>query len=159
VAPADATTWFVVDGPNGPLLTRNGGFTLNDLNQLITRSGLVVRGQAGRITIPPQTATVNFGTEGAVIADGVIIDNLLLASIQNPTSMIRVGDTLFQGPTPNGPPIPGSVRVVQGLLEQPNQNVVVDMVGMLQGLRHYEAAQRSLRSLSEALALNTRPQA
>jgi flagellar basal-body rod protein FlgG len=157
LACGDATTWFVVDGPNGPLLTRNGRFTLNNLGQLITRSGLVVRGQAGQVTIPQQTATVNIGPEGAVIADGVTIDSLLLANVQNPTSMIRVGDTLFQGPTPNGPPIPGTVNVQQGFIEEPNSNVVVDMVSMLQGLRHYEAAERAQRSLSEALALRTRP--
>jgi flagellar basal body rod protein FlgG len=159
VAPADGTTWFVVDGPNGPMLTRNGSFTLNDLNQVITRSGLAVRGGAGRITIPPTASSVVIGPEGTISADGVPIDTLLLASIQNPTTLVRVGDTLFQGPTPSGPPIPGTVRVQQGYLEQPNQNVVVDMVGMLHGLRHYEAAQRALRALDEAVAQNTRPQA
>jgi flagellar basal-body rod protein FlgG len=158
VAPADATTWFVVDGPNGPLLTRNGAFTLDDRGQLITRSGLLVRGQAGRVVIPQSASSITIGTEGAVIADGVTIDNLLLANVPNPTTMIRVGDTLFQGPVPNGPPIPGTVRVVQGFLEQDNQQLVTDMVNMVQGMRHYEAAQRALRALSDSVALNTRPQ-
>src|SRR5581483_2020526 len=141
------------------LLTRNGQFALDDRNRLITRSGLLVRGQAGQILVPPQTTTLNIGPEGRVVADGVGIDTLLLANVGNPTSMIRVGDTLFQGPVPNGPPLPGTVHVQQGYIEQPNQNVVYDMVGMINGLRHYEAAQRSLRALSEAVALQTRPQA
>jgi flagellar basal body rod protein FlgG len=157
VAPGDASTWFVVDGPNGPLLTRNGSFTLDDRGQLITRSGLLVRGQAGRIVIPPQTASLNIGPEGAIIADGVNIDNLLLANVQNPTTMIRVGDTLFQGPVPTGPPVPRTTLVYQGYLEQDNQALVNDMVLMINGMRHYEAAQRALRSLSESVALNTRP--
>ena len=54
---------------------------------------------------------------------------------------------------------PGTVHVQQGYLEQPNQNIVHDMVDMLNGMRHYEAAQRALRSLSDSIALNTRPQA
>jgi flagellar basal-body rod protein FlgG len=159
VAAGDSTTFFVVDGPNGPLLTRNGTFTLDDRSQMVTRSGYLVRGQAGRIVIPPETATLTIGPEGAVVADGVQIDTILLANVSNPTSMVRVGDTLFQGPVPNGPPIPGTVRIQQGYTEQPNQQVVQDMVSMLNGLRHYEAGERSIRSLSEALALNTRPQA
>jgi len=163
LAATDNSTWFVVDGPNGPLLTRNGQFTLDDRNRIITRSGLLVRGSAGQILVPPSATNINIGPEGLVAAtiDGqpVVIDTLLLANVGNPTSMIRVGDTLFQGPVPNGPPLPGTGHIQQGYLEQPNQQVVTDMVGMLNGLRHYEAAQRALRSLSEALALSTRPQA
>jgi flagellar basal body rod protein FlgG len=159
VAATDQTTWFVVDGPNGPLLTRNGQFALDDRNRLITRSGLLVRGQAGQILVPPQTANLNIGPEGRIVADGVGIDTLLLANVGNPTSMIRVGDTLFQGPVPNGPPLPGTVHIQQGYLEQPNQNIVHDFVDMISGMRHYEAAQRALRALSDAVAENTRPQA
>ena len=163
VAATDQTTWFVVDGPNGPLLTRNGQFTLDDRNRLITRSGLLVRGQAGQILIPPTAGNITIGPEGRILAEvegkPVAIDNLLLANVGNPTPMIRVGDTLFQGPVPNGPPLPGTVHIQQGHLEQPNQNIVNDMVGLINGLRHYEAAQRAMRSLSESVALSTRPQA
>jgi flagellar basal body rod protein FlgG len=163
VAATDATTWFVVDGPNGPLLTRSGQFTLDDRNQLITRSGLLVRGQAGRIAIPQAATNINIGPEGRVVVtiegQPVAIDTLLLASVPNPTSMIRVGDTLFQGPVPTGPGLPGTVHVQQGYLEQPNQAIVHHMVDMINELRHYEAGERALRSLGEAVALSTRPQA
>ncbi len=152
------TTFFVVDGPNGPLLTRNGAFMLNDQRELVTRSGLRVRGEGGRIVVPPETALLTFGQEGSVIADGVEVGRMLLANVPNPTALIRVGNTLFQGPLPNGQPIPGTVRIEQGYLEQPNSNVVQDMVTMINGLRHYEAAQRALRSLSDAVGQNTRPQ-
>jgi flagellar basal-body rod protein FlgF len=159
VAATDQSTWFVVDGPSGPLLTRNGQFTLDDRNRIITRSGLLVRGQAGQILVPSQAVNINIGPEGLITADGVGIDTLLLANVRNPTGMIRVGDTLFQGPVPNGPPLPGTVHIQQGYLEQPNQQIVHDMVDMINGLRHYEAGQRALRSLSESMALRTRPQA
>jgi flagellar basal body rod protein FlgG len=163
LAATDNATWFVVDGPNGPVLTRNGQFALNDRNQLITRSGLLVRSTAGPITIPADATNINFGPEGLVTAQvqgqPINLGTLLLASVPNPTSMIRVGDTLFQGPVPSGPGLPGTVHIQQGYLEQPNQDIVHDMVDMINGLRHYEAAERSLRSLSDALAENTRPQA
>ncbi len=158
LAPANASTFFVVDGPNGPLLTRNGTFTLDERSQMVTRSGMPVRGQAGRIAIPPQTVKVTIGPEGAVLADGVQVDNLLLANVGNPRGMTRVGDTLFRGPVPSGPPVPGTVRIQQGYVEEPNQQIVQDMVSMINGLRHYEAAQRSLRALSDAVAENTRLQ-
>jgi len=163
LAAANASTFFVVDGPNGPLLTRNGTFTLDKDNQMVTRSGMAVRGQAGHIVVPPQTVDVTIGPEGAVLAyskeaGSVQIDNLLLANVPNPAGMTRVGDTLFRGPVPSGPPVPGTVRIQQGFVEEPNQQIVQDMVGMINGLRHYEAAQRALRALSDAVSENTRLQ-
>jgi flagellar basal body rod protein FlgG len=32
------------------------------------------------------------------------------------------------------------------------------MVSMMAGMRHYEAAQKAIHSMSDAMALNTRPQ-
>jgi flagellar hook-basal body protein len=45
--------FFVVDGPNGPLYTRNGTFEINAQGELQTKSGLPVAGAGGRIVIPP----------------------------------------------------------------------------------------------------------
>jgi flagellar basal body rod protein FlgG len=156
---ATGNTYFVVQGPNGPLLTRNGSFTLNNLGELITRSGLLVLGGGGRIVIPPSTAEMRIGPEGLVLADGVQVGQLLLATVADPSGMIRVGDTLFQGPVPSGPPIPGTVHVEQFYQEQANTDIVTDMVTLLSSLRHYEAAQRALRALSDAVGQNTRPTA
>ena len=158
VAAAD-TTFFVVEGPNGPLLTRNGAFMRNDLGELVTRTGLRVRGEGGRIVIPTEARVITFGREGTVLGDGVEVGRIQLVNVPNPTALIRVGNSLFQGPLPAGQPVPGTVRIEQGYLEQPNSNVVIDMVTMMSGLRHYEATQRALRALSDAVGQNTRPQA
>lgn len=152
------TTFFVVDGPNGPLLTRNGSFMLSDRNELITRTGLRVQGEGGRIFIPTDARIVTFGREGDVIVDGVRIGRIQLVNVPNPTALVRVGNSLFQGPAATGQPLPGTVRIEQGYLEQGNANCVTDMVTMMSGLRHYEAAQRALLALSEAVAQDTRPQ-
>jgi flagellar basal body rod protein FlgG len=156
---ATGNTFFVVDGPNGPLLTRNGQFTIDNVGDLITRSGLIVAGGGGRIVIPTSASEVTIGPEGLVLADGAQVGQLLLATVADPTGLLRVGDTLFQGPVPSGPPIPGTVHVEQFYLEQANTDVITDMVTLISSLRHYEAAQRALRSLSDAIGQNTRPTA
>lgn len=151
--------YFVVDGPGGQLYTRNGSFDLNAQGQLQTKSGYLVRGEGGAIAIPPETANITVTLEGVVLADNNQVGRLQLARFPNPNNLRRMGDTLFQGPPAPAQQELGNVRVEQGYREGSNVDVVREMIGMLAGLRQYEAAERGLRSLAEATALNTRPQA
>ena len=79
------------------------------------------------------------------------------ASFAQPNAMRRVGGTLFEGGTPETPP-PGTVRVEQGYREGSNVQAVQEMVSMMLGLRFYESAEKAMRAISEAIALNTRTQ-
>ena len=158
VAPADDFTYLVVQGPGGPLLTRDGALTLSNLNELITVGGLYVVGQGGRIVIPPNASRIDISYDGFVTADGVQVGQMLLANVNNPGALQRVGNTLFSGPIPTGQTIPGTVNIRQGYLEQSNTSVVTGIISLITNLRYYEANQRALRSLSDAVALNTRPQ-
>ena len=47
--------FFVLDGPKGPLYTRNGVFEPNSNGELQAKGGWTVQGSSGRITIPPNT--------------------------------------------------------------------------------------------------------
>jgi flagellar basal-body rod protein FlgG len=158
VAPADEFTYLVVQGPGGPLLTRAGALTLSNLNELITVGGLYVVGQGGRIVIPPTASRIDISYDGFVAADGIQVGQMLLANISNPGSLQRVGNTLFAGPIPQGTPIPGTVNIRQGFLEESNVNEFTGIISLITNLRYYEANQRALRSLSDAVTLNTRPQ-
>jgi flagellar basal body rod protein FlgG len=150
--------YFILDGPGGQLYTRNGTFQLNSDGQLQTQSGLIVRGEGGPIFIPPNTARITIGPDGTVLADNNQVGRLQLARVPNARLVLRrVGDTTFQGPPPQPQQDLGDVRVEQGYREASNVQVVREMVQMLSGLRYYEASQRALRSLSEAVAQNTRP--
>jgi flagellar basal body rod protein FlgG len=151
--------YFVVDGPNGQLLTRNGAFELNSQGQLQTKSGLLVRGEGGPILIPPDTQRIIIGPDGTIQADSNQIGRLQISRADNPrVNLRRAGDTLFQGPPPDAQLDLGDIRVAQGFREGSNVQVVNELVSMLSGMRHYEASERALRTLSEAQALNTRPQ-
>lgn len=149
--------FFVIDGPNGPLYTRNGAFQVNAAGELQTKSGLRVRGQGGSITIPQGARTISIGADGGVMADGNRVGQIELAAFDNPGLLRRAGVTLFEGPTPR-PPAPGSARVEQGFREGSNVQVVQEMVSMMLGMRHYESAERALRAMHESVGLNTRPE-
>lgn len=156
---AIGNTFFVLDGPNGPVYTRNGTFRLNREGQLESSSGLKVRGEGGAITIPPETSKINITRDGSVTADGEQVGQLALVQIPSLAGMRRVGTTLFEGEVAGGgKPEPGEALCEQGFREGSNVQVVQEMVAMITGMRHYEAAQRALRGLSDALGNNTRPE-
>ena len=151
--------FFAVDGPRGPLFTRNGTFQLNADGQLQTASGLRVRGQGGgSITIPRDARNIVVDRDGIVYADNAEAGRLQLATFPDLRALRRAGSTLFEGPAPQTPP-PGTVRVEQGYREGANVQVVNEMVSMMLGMRYYEAAQRALRSLSDTVSQITRPDA
>ena len=150
--------FFVLEGPSGPLYTRNGGFELNGAGQLQTRGGgYRVRGQGGPLTVPSNASQIVVSADGAVSANGAEIGRLQFASFARPDSLRRVGGTLFEGDTPQAPR-PGTVRVEQGYREGSNVQAVQEMVSMMLGLRFYEAAEKAMRALSDAVAQNTRTQ-
>lgn len=156
VAIADTDKFFVVDGPDGRLLTRNGVFHLNELGQIVTQGGFTVQGDGGAIVVPPGAAAVQIADDGTVSADTVPIGRIRLVRVGDPTQLTAVSPTLYQfGDDAAASATTG--RVVQGYREGSNVNPADAMVRMIIGNRYYEAAQRALRTIAESVQLNTRP--
>jgi flagellar basal body rod protein FlgG len=147
--------FFALDGPNGTMYTRNGGFQRGPDGQLQTRGGgYTVR---GGVNIPADASRIAISADGTVSADGAPVGQIELATIANPDTMRRVGDTLFESATAQ-PAAQGEIRVEQGYREGSNVQPVQEMVAMMVGMRQYEAAERALRSMSDAIQQNTRMQ-
>ena len=68
----------------------------------------------------------------------------------------RLPQVPFEGNGLN--PQPSEATVQQGARELSNVSAVEELVRMIVGMRHYEAAQRALRSIDEAVQQNTNPQ-
>lgn len=149
--------FFTLEGPNGPVYTRSGVFQINGRGELQNSSGMRVSGQGGPITVPPDASEVRVGIDGAVYADRAEVGRLQLAQFENNLALRRAGTTVFEGPSPS-PPAPGTLRVEQGYREGSNVEMVQELISMIIGMRQYEAAERAMRTLNEAVGLNTRPQ-
>jgi flagellar basal-body rod protein FlgF len=148
--------FFAVQGPSGPLYTRNGVFQLNVQGQIVTPDGLAVQGASGPIALPQEASSIEILGDGTLIADGNEIDKLRVVAFQNPDDLQRVGSTYFQAP-PDSIPSAIQTEVRQGYREISNTSVVHEMVQMISGVRLFEATQRALRQLSDTIGLNTRP--
>lgn len=143
--------FFVVETENGPRYTRNGSFHLDSTNQLVTSLGDPVLG-GGPIAIPGEVAlsSITIGPDGTIRGDGTEIGKLDVVNFQDVASLKQVGANLFDAGQAV-PEEPANTVVVQGSLESSNTSVVHEMIRMIIGMRHFEAAQQSLKSISDVL--------
>jgi flagellar basal body rod protein FlgG len=153
----DGDGFFVAQGADGPVYTRNGCFVRDADGQILTRGGLPVLGANGPLTVPSTATDIHIGTDGSVTADGTVVGQIRVVNFAQPSQLTRVGTSAFSAPAGTEPrDSPAGIR--QGYREAANLEVATEMVNMIRGARYFEAAQRVLRTISESVQLNTRPQ-
>jgi flagellar basal body rod protein FlgG len=150
--------FFVLQGPDGPVYTRNGTFTLNARGELLGTGGLPVLGPGGRpLTLPAEATRFTVAEDGQVLANGAAVGQLGLTSFRDPTKLIRLSPTLFEAPPESGPQ-QATAKVDQGYRAGVNVSVVHELVNLITGSRQYEAATRALRAISDAVEQQTKAQ-
>lgn len=157
LALAEPDRFFVLEGPNGPLYTRNGTFFRTADGQLVSQAGFPLQGEDGPLTFPPNTVELTIASDGSVTADGQPLGNLNIVRFTNLRELTAVGPTLYTA-SPQAGPVAEPGRVLQGYREGSNVQPADAMVKLIIAARSYDAAQRALRTLSESVQLNTRPQ-
>lgn len=138
--------WFQLRAPHGLVLTRNGSFRTDAEGRLTSAQGwpVVLDGDA---SLPPGELTL--GRNGELWVEGTRIGRLAIAAVRSGVlqaagpGIFRAGAaTLEEVATP---------AVRQGYVEGANVNSLNEMVGMVEAMRHAEAAQRMMRAYDEAI--------
>ncbi|MDT7934281.1 MAG: flagellar hook-basal body complex protein [Sphingomonadaceae bacterium] len=145
---------FELIGPDGPVYTRNGAFSLAPDGRLVGEGGLAVRGEAGPIALPP-------GTQPEILEDG----SVLARGPNNPPGaaqpagrllVMREPDGLSRSPrgelVASGPvaPLPAAeVRLQPGALEQANVAPVEELTRLIETARGFEMQTRIVREARE----------
>lgn len=141
----DGPGFMVVQTPRGERYTRAGVFTMNADGQLVTQQGDLVVGESGPIAVPRGKSTIGIGTDGSVSADGQPIGKLRVVRFNDArAALAKEGDTLFATNGKEQPQSAFGTRVVQGVLEMSNVNVVSEMAQMMQNSREFDSLQRSV---------------
>lgn len=135
--------FFTVEGPDGPLYTQNGRFTVDEVGQLVTREGYPVQ----------TTGTVNFD-QNTMIDDMGFINGtpsqFVITSFGEDAGALEVvGEGYFTGA--GGEVTTVNSTIHQGYLESANIDMADVMVEMLQITREFEANQAVLRASNETL--------
>lgn len=145
--------WIAIQGADGKeAYTRNGSFQVTPNGVLQTRSGLNVMGDAGPITIPPDTevtiakdGTISTVPTGGQSAAVVSVGRLKL--VNPPTTQLERGaDGLFRMKDGSVAPSDARTEVVSGNLEGSNVNTVESMVQMISLARKFDMQIKMLTS-------------
>lgn len=142
--------FFTVDGPSGPLYTRNGAFKLSTTGVLTTMDGYPVRGVSSPNQLPKKIQTVSQGpiqitADGTVQQDGQSLGQIQLVDFPNGNALDKMGNSYFRLMDPKVKPIPAKdVTVNQGKVENSNVAPAESAVRLVDLMRQYEMLQKAV---------------
>lgn len=125
--------YFVVQGQEGEIFTRDGRFTLDQDGKLITISGKYpVLGKSGPIMIIPGSR-LEISQNGSVIVDDVEMDRLRIAVFDEPKKLESINNIFYRVPQDRDLVYKDddNPRVVQGYIEASNVSIMDEMMEMI----------------------------
>lgn len=140
--------FFMVEGPSGPLFTRDGAFTLTGDGRLVTGDGRAVLNSGGApIVFDPQGESPTIGRDGAIRVAGVEAGRLGVASFAAPGALSKVGDNLWDAQGQGQGEFEGVV--LQGAIEGSNVRPVVELTRLIEISRAYQSAAKIVSGADE----------
>ena len=152
----DGDGFFAVEGPDETLYTRKGVFHIGPNGELTGAGGYPLLGESGALSVPSDVSEsqITIGMDGSVNAGGNNIGKLKLVRFQDNSRLQQVGTTLFSAAQATEGP-GDDVIVRQGVREHSNVSPVTEMIDMVLNMRYYEASERILKSIGEAVQQQT----
>lgn len=155
-AAISGNAYFTVKTPEGEHLTKNGNFIIDKEGYLANTEGYRVMAQNGEINLQEHllesNKTFKITKNGEIKADDEIIGRLKIQSVVDNKKLIKAdGQRFFTEDKIYAEVNDGEFEVHQGYLESSNTNAIMEMQAMIQLQSDYEAAQKMITSLDEAL--------
>jgi flagellar basal-body rod protein FlgF len=137
--------FFAIDGPSGPLYTRNGNFRLSPAGRMITEEGYPVRASGGAGLILSPGRSIEIAADGTVQQDGQVIGRLELVDFTSTAGLAKQGRTYFRSGDPAAvAPAPSGAAVQQGKLEAANVGSAESAVRLVNVMRQFEMLQKAV---------------
>jgi flagellar basal-body rod protein FlgF len=150
----DGSAFMVVQTPAGERYTRDGGFLLNNVGQLVTAGGNPVLGTGGPIVLQPTDHDINVTPDGTItVVEGdsrtdSIRGKLRLVSFPDAQKLLKEGMNLYSAGEGSAQPDAKST-VRQGFIEKSNVNAVAEMSRMIEVSRAYTQIATLLQQQSD----------
>jgi flagellar basal body rod protein FlgG len=136
--------FFAVQGPSGPLYTRNGNFRLESGCKLISAEGHPVSGTRGAAITLPGTRPIEISSDGTVTQAGKIIGQLQISDFTSGAGLSKQGNNYFRAANPGGQvALPAGTTVEQGKLEASNSGTAESAVRLIGIMRQFEMLQKA----------------
>lgn len=136
---------LVVNGPTGPLYTRNGSLQLLPSGELATSDGYALRTTAGKTIRLQSGKPVEILGDGTVRQDGQTAGQLQVVEFQSVAALKKAGKTCFENGDSANPPAPSTAtEVQQGKLEASNVSVPEAAMRLVGVMRQFEMLQKAI---------------
>lgn len=140
---------FNKDGQTSEKYTRDGAFTLNAKNELVTKDGYNVLSESGNpITVPNGNFSID--ETGKVFSNGALVDKLKLVDFEDYKTIRKYGHNLYDK-TNETTEKPFNSSIISGHIETSNVNAVEEMVKMINVSRIYEVNSNMIQTHDSAL--------
>jgi flagellar basal body rod protein FlgG len=135
--------FFAVDGPSGPLYTRNGSFHLSAKGNLVTEEGYPVRTAGGGSLALQNGNAIDIAADGTVTQDGNTIGQLQVVDFGDTSGLAKQGKSYFRA-TGSAAPAPSQALIQQGRREASNTGAAESAVRLVGILRQFEMLQKAV---------------
>lgn len=130
--------FFKVDDGDAPHYTRNGTFTLDERNRLVTQQGYIVLDtQDNPIVIPGDGSSLTISEEGVIRVEDNVVGRIGVYEFDDTRVLRKAHFSLYTADTPPQPA--AKSKVLQGMIENSNVSGVAEMTTMIEVQRAYEA--------------------
>jgi flagellar basal-body rod protein FlgF len=137
--------FLAVNGPNGPLYTRNGNLQVLHSGELATADGYPLRTTDGKTIQISSGKPIQIATDGTVQQDGQTLGQMAVVNFKSTDSLTKMGKTCFQNSDPKNPPVAATnVEVQQGKIEGSNVPVAEAAMRLVGVMRQFEMLQKAI---------------
>jgi flagellar basal-body rod protein FlgG len=137
--------FFVVNGPNGPLYTRNGSFTISSTGALTTTDGYAVLDVAGQKVQVQPNIPMDVSPDGSLQQNGQQIGQLNVVDFKDTGVLAKKGSSYYVNSNPDQKPAPVSgTTVEQGKVEGSNVAPAESAVRLVGLMRQFEMLQKAI---------------
>lgn len=149
--------FFVFEGAEGNMFSKNGILYRDPGGKLVNSDGFPVLGDGAPIEIPPNVSNMDLSisSDGQVSANGAVFGTISTVSFDDPHLLESDSQVYFR--IGNATEVASEdSSILQGSRELANSHSVTELISMIVGSRGFEAAQRAIRTLSDAMQENIR---
>ena len=136
--------FFTVNGPTGPLFTRNGSFRLTPGGVLVTSDGMPLRNKNGGTIQTRSTSNLEVTLDGSIIQDGQPLGQLDIVTFDEPKQLNKQGLNYFHQLNPKDAPAASGAQVYQGKIEGSNVGSAESSVRLISVLRQFEMLSKAI---------------
>jgi flagellar basal-body rod protein FlgF len=136
--------FFVVQGPSGPLYTRNGHFRFSSTGALVTDEDYPLLQQNGQPFKTNTSQKLEVARNGDISQSGKLIGTIKVAQFEKPADLTKYGANYFSNATGQDAPDATGAQIYQGKIEASNVSAAHGAVRIVGLSRQFEMMQKAI---------------